>query len=59
MRTLSGPVHVRYLLGCVPLLRLARQGSVFSIKRFSFVSVSFEGGVCVCTFFFLASTRLV
>lgn len=47
MRTLSGPVHVRYLLGCVPLLRLARQGSVFSIKRFSFVSVSFEGGVCV------------
>jgi len=45
MWTLSGAIHVTYLPGCIPQLKLASQESVFSIKHFSFVSISFGGGV--------------
>lgn len=46
-------LYMRYLLACVPVLHLASLKSSFSIKHFSFVSVS-----CVCFSFSLASTNL-
>lgn len=57
MWTLSKAVYMRYLLGCVPLLKLARQESVSSIKHFSFVSISFGGGGC--SFFFFPGSHSV
>lgn len=57
MWALSGTMHVRYLLDCIPLVKLARQESAFSVKHVPFVSISFEG---VCVFFFPGShIRLV
>lgn len=47
----SKTIYMRYLLGCVPLLKLARQESVSSLKHFSFVSISFGGGGCSFFFF--------